>query len=142
MAQNHIPTHHVCFTAIPSQGSPPLYIAVYVDDFMYFSPDNNIERHFETTMQAQLRVDFFGTVEWFLGTYDDWSREDGHASVHLSQEAYCRQLISAHQMSNVTPADTPYLSGHAIDALPMTDMPTLEQYIVTAKYQSLVGSLL
>jgi hypothetical protein len=58
-------------------------------------------------MQAQLRVDFFGTVEWFLGTYYDWSREDRHASVHLSQEAYSRQLISARQRSNATPEDTP-----------------------------------
>jgi hypothetical protein len=36
-------------------------------------------------MQATLRVDFFGTVEWFLSTYYDWYREDRHASVHLSQ---------------------------------------------------------
>jgi hypothetical protein len=45
-------------------------------------------------------------------------------------------------MSNATPADTPYHSGHTIDEIPKTDMPTLEQDIVTAKYQSLVGSLL
>jgi hypothetical protein len=93
-------------------------------------------------MQAQLRVDFFGTIEWFLGTYYDWSREEGHASVHLSQEAYSRQLISAHQMSNANPADTPYRSGHTIDGIPKTDMPTLKQDIVTAKNQSLIGSLL
>jgi hypothetical protein len=45
-------------------------------------------------------------------------------------------------MSNATPADTPYNSGHTIDDIPKTGMPTLEQDIVTAKYQSLVGSLL
>jgi hypothetical protein len=45
-------------------------------------------------------------------------------------------------MSNATPADTPYRSGHTIDDIPKTDMPTLEQDIVTAKYQSFVGSLL
>jgi hypothetical protein len=93
-------------------------------------------------MQAQLRLDFFGTVEWFLGTYYDWSREDGHASVHLSQEVYSCQLISAHQMSNTIPTDTPYRSDHTIDNIPKTDMPTLEQDIITANYQSLAGSLL
>jgi hypothetical protein len=108
----------------------------------FFSPDDTVERHFETTMQAQLRVDFFGNVKWFLGTYYDWSREEGHASVHLSQEAYYRQLISTHQMSNATPSDTPYRSGHTIDDIPKTEMPTLEQDIITAKYQSLIGSLL
>jgi hypothetical protein len=57
----------------PITGKPPLYLAVYVDDFIYFSQDDTEERHFETTMQAQLRVDFFGTVKWFIGTYYDWS---------------------------------------------------------------------
>jgi hypothetical protein len=28
----------------------------------------SVERHVETTMQAQLCVDFFGAVEWFIGT--------------------------------------------------------------------------
>jgi hypothetical protein len=77
-------------------------------------------------MQAQLGVDLFGTVEWFIGTCYDWSREDGHASVHLSQEAYYRQLISAHQMSNATPAYIPYHSYHTIEDIPKNDMPTVE----------------
>jgi hypothetical protein len=136
------PNSPCLFYIHPIPGTPPLYLAVYVDDFIYFPTDDTVERHFETTMQLQLRVDFFGTVEWFLGKYYDWSREDRHASVHLSQEAYYRQLISAHQMSNATPADTPYHSGHTIDNIPKTDMSTLEQNIVTANYQSLVGSLL
>jgi hypothetical protein len=79
------PNSPCLFYGHPIPGKPPLYLAVYVDDVIYFSPDDTVERHFETTMQAQLRVDFFGTVEWFLGTYYDWSREDGHASVQLSQ---------------------------------------------------------
>jgi hypothetical protein len=136
------PNSPCLFYSHPIPDKPPLYLAVYVNDFIYFSPDNTIERHFETTMQAQLRVDFFGTVEWFLGNNYDWSREDRNSSVHLSQEAHSRQLIYAHQMSNATPADTPYCSGHNIDDIPKTDMPTLEQDIFTAKYQSLVGSLL
>jgi hypothetical protein len=87
------PNSPYLFYGHPIPGKPPLYLAVYVDDFIYFSPDDTVERHFETAMQAQLRVDFFGTVEWFLGTYYDWSREDGHASEHLSQEANSHQLI-------------------------------------------------
>jgi hypothetical protein len=93
-------------------------------------------------MQEQLRVDFFGTVEWFIGSYYDWSREDRHASVHLSREANYHQLISAHQMSNATPGGTPHRSNHTIDDITKTDIPTLEQDIVIAKYQSLVDSLL
>jgi hypothetical protein len=136
------PNSPCLFYGHPIPGNTPLYLEVYVDYFIYFSPDDTVEIHFETTMQAQLRVDFFRRVEWFLGTYYDWSQEDGHASVHLSQEAYSRQLISVHQMSSATPADTPYHTGHTINEIPKTDMPTLKQDIVTSKYQSLVGSLL
>jgi hypothetical protein len=89
------PNAQCLFYGHPISGNPPLYLAVYVDNSIYFSPDDTVERHFETTMQAQLRVYFFGTVEWFLGRYYYWLREDGHASAHLSQEAYFRQLISS-----------------------------------------------
>jgi hypothetical protein len=136
------PNSRCLFYGHPIPGNPQLCLAVYVDDFVYFSPDDTVERHFETTMQAQLRVDFFGTVEWFLRTYYDWSQKDRHASVHLCQEAQYHQLISAQQVSNENPADIPYHSGHTIDDIPKTDMPTPEPDIVTAKYQSLVGSLL
>jgi hypothetical protein len=81
------PNSPCLFYRHPIPGKPPLYLAVYVDDFIYFYRDDTAERHFYTTIQAQIRVDLFGTVEWFLGTYYDWSREDRHASVHLSQEA-------------------------------------------------------
>jgi hypothetical protein len=61
------PNSPCLFYGHPIPGKPPLYLplylAVYVDDFIYFSPDDTVEQHFETTMQAQLRVDFFGTVE-------------------------------------------------------------------------------
>jgi hypothetical protein len=34
----------------PIPGKPPLYLAVYVDDFIYFSPGETVERQFETKM--------------------------------------------------------------------------------------------
>jgi hypothetical protein len=65
------PNSPFLFYVHPLPGKPPLYVAVYVNDFVYFSPDESVERYFETTMQAQLRVDFFFTVEWFLDAYYD-----------------------------------------------------------------------
>jgi hypothetical protein len=95
------PNSPCLFYRHPIPGKPTLYLAVYVDNFIYFSPDESVERHFETTMQAQLRV-------YFIGAYYDWSREDGRVSVHLSQESYSHQLVLSHNMANSTPADTPY----------------------------------
>jgi hypothetical protein len=63
------PNSTCLFYSHPIPGKPTLYLAVYADDFIYLSPDESVEHHFETTMQAQLLVDFLGTVEWFLGTY-------------------------------------------------------------------------
>jgi hypothetical protein len=123
-------------------GKLPLYLAVYVDDFIYFSPDESVECQFETIMQAQPCIGFFSTVEWLRGTYYDWSREDSHISVNLSQEAYHRQLILSQSMANATPSNTPYHSGHTINDTPKTTLDTLEQDIVTVKYQSLNRSLI
>jgi hypothetical protein len=63
------PNSPCLFCGHPLQGKPPLYLAVYVKDFIYFSLGELVEHHFEITMQAQLHVDFFGTLKWFLGTY-------------------------------------------------------------------------
>jgi hypothetical protein len=122
-------------------GKPPLNLALYVDELLYLSPDESVEHHFETTMQAQLRVDYFGTFEWFLSTYYDWSREHGHLSVHISQEAYYGQLILSHNMVNATPANTPYRYRHTIDDIPKTTFHNLEQDKITPNSQSLVESL-
>jgi hypothetical protein len=62
-------------------------------------------------------------------------KKDGHVSVYMSQESYSRQLISSHNMANVTPVNTPYRSGHTIDDIPKTTLDKLEQDIITAKYQ-------
>jgi hypothetical protein len=129
-------------TSNSRQTTPLSNSTLYVDEFIYFSPDESVERHFKTIMQTQLRVDLFGTFEWFLGTYYDRYQDYGHASVHLSQEAYSHQLISSHNTANATPADTPYRSGHTIENIPKTTLDNLEQYIITAKYQFLFGYLL
>jgi hypothetical protein len=50
--------------------------------------------------------------------HTNWSREDDHAPVHLSQQEYSRQLIPPHNMANATPANTPYRAGHTIDEIP------------------------
>jgi hypothetical protein len=60
----------------------------------------------------------------------------------MSQESYYRELILSHNMANATPVDTPYRSGHTIDDIPKTKLDNMEQYIINAKYQSLVRSLL
>ena len=64
----------------------PIYLGLYVDDFVYFSTDKSIEHKFEAALANELDVDFMGTVEWFLGIQFTWRRfDDGNISVHLNQ---------------------------------------------------------
>ena len=73
--------HDPClFQGVPSSpDSPaatndkPLHLGLYVDDFIYFSEDSAIEKRFERLLAAKLKVEFMGTVNWFLGTHFEWS---------------------------------------------------------------------
>jgi hypothetical protein len=62
------------YHSIPCQH--PLYLPIYDDDFVYFSLWDEVKRHFETTVQSQLRVGFFGTVESYISIYFE-SHRDG-----------------------------------------------------------------
>jgi hypothetical protein len=50
----------------------PLTIGLYVDDFVYFSVDPEVERRFEQLLSSLITVNFMGTVDWFLGTRFQW----------------------------------------------------------------------
>jgi hypothetical protein len=54
----------------------PLTLGLYVNDFIYFSEDPNIEQLFESLLSLLITVDFMGTVEWFLGTHFRWNKSD------------------------------------------------------------------
>ena len=55
-------------TAITSP-SAPIYVGVYVDDFLYFLDDPAVEHEFERLFQEEVKTDFMGQVDWFLGTH-------------------------------------------------------------------------
>ena len=137
--------HDPClFFGTPIPGSPPIYVGIYVDDFAYFSVSHDIEQWFEAAVAAQFRVEFLGPLTWFLGIYFDWTVfPDGHLQVHLSQEAFLRQLLDKFDMADCRPAPTPYRSGLVIDRI-ITDgadlSPTAQAHTITL-YQSLIGGL-
>ena len=45
-------------------GCPPLYLGIYVDDFVYFSTNPSVEKEFENKVQQLTNVDFMGTVNF------------------------------------------------------------------------------
>ena len=88
----------------------PLHLGLYMDDFVYFSEDPEVERRFKRLLGAKLKVKLMGIVNWFLGTNFEWSHhQDGSLSAHLSQEAYAQSIVETHCLANINfnPSATP-----------------------------------
>jgi len=130
-------------TILPNK--PPIYLGLYVDDFVYFSEDKDVEAHFEKTLQSKTNVDFMGQVTHFLGIRFQWrTTPDDHIHVHLSQEAFAQNLVAQaglHTLSATT-NPSPYRSGCPVDSLPRQHLPPEERSKLETKLRSYVGSLL
>ena len=128
-----------------SPTSSPLTLGLYVDDFVYFSNDPEVEAKFERLLKQFSTVDFMGTVEWFLGTHFQWLVSPDVVKVHLSQTGFASHLIEENDvhLRNITPDATPYRSGLLIDACPESDEDETSPTFIAQiqKYQSIVGSI-
>jgi hypothetical protein len=103
--------------------STPLTLGIYVDDFVYFSEDPQVECQFEQLLANLVTVKFMGTVDWFLGTHFQWLSFADIVSIHMSQTGFAAHLVEDNNvhMANITPNATPYCSGLPIDAIPKSD---------------------
>ena len=50
------------FAGIIVKGQPPLYVGLYVDDFMYFSESPTVEKAFENKFSNELKVTWEGDI--------------------------------------------------------------------------------
>ncbi len=74
-------------TIIP--GYPPIYVGIYVDDIIYFSTNDEVEKQFEILLSSLGNVDFMGQVSHFLGIEFTWkSHPNGDLSVSLTQQSF------------------------------------------------------
>jgi len=122
-----------------------LYVGLYVDDFIYFSTDPNVEKAFEEKLSKLTTVDFLGQATHFLGIRFQWRCTKGRVQAHLSQEAFADNLIQSaglHQES-VSANITPYRSGCPVDSLPYKNNNTPRQQAkLESELRHYVGSLL
>ena len=124
----------------------PLTIGLYVDDFVYFSESDEVERLFEKILSDQITVEFMGTVEWFLGIHFAWKQySDGHLGVHMNQAGYAANLVERFDYHHRLPSPiaTPYRAGFPVDAVPPStrDADDRTQRERKARYMSLIGSI-
>jgi hypothetical protein len=77
-------------------GHPPLYLAIYVDNIIYFLADTLVEQKFQEEFASPVKVDFMGEVDYYLGTHylNCWHcNPNGHITCPLSQEGYYANMF-------------------------------------------------
>jgi hypothetical protein len=126
------------------EGEPPIYVGIYVDDIIYFSSSDAVERQFESLLSTIGSVNFMGQVSHFLGIEFTWEHhKDGHLTVSLTQQSFAEDLIESLGFSSASTSTflTPYRSGLSIDSIPHEPMSSNDRDTLRLNYQSLVGSL-
>jgi hypothetical protein len=93
-----------------SPSSRPLLLGLYVDDFVYFLEDPAVKAFFEHLLREQIKVDFMGLVEWFLGIHFSWKITKSAVDVHMNQSSFAANLVKqfCRDEWDPTPDATPY----------------------------------
>ncbi len=125
------------------EGEPPVYVGIYVDDFIYFSSSEKVEKEFEKRFGATIPMEFNGDITYFLGINFKCQRHpDNHVSIFLSQQAFIENLATSAGLNGpgVNSVNTPYRSGLPVDKIPIVDLPENEQHVITQQLRHYVGS--
>ena len=113
-----------------------------MDNFIYYSNLDEVEQWFEKNLQLNIKVDFMGDVQWFLGQQYEWMKDqDGKLSCHIPQQAFVEGMLQKFQLQYLKPTDTPYVSGYKIDRIKQMPVDPRVEKEFTQKYQSLIGYL-
>ncbi len=112
------------------EGGPPIYVGIYVDNIIYFSSSDEVERYFESRLSEIGDVDFMVKVSHFLGIEFTWNElPDGHLSVSLTQQSFIESLLDSLNISieGISTYSSPYRSGVHIDSILHEDMTSSER---------------
>jgi len=96
MGLKNYPNSPCIFVGSLIPGQAPIYVGIYVDDIIYFSPSDEVEKTFETLLSTIGDVDFMGQVSHFLGIEFAWKHlPEGHFSVSLTQQSFLDTLLTS-----------------------------------------------
>jgi hypothetical protein len=105
-------------------------MGIYVDDIIYFSSSDEVEKHFESLLSGIGNVDFMGQVSHFLGIEFAWKYlPNGHLTVSLTQQSFIESLLESLNITieNTSTYSSPYKSGQHIDSIPSLPMSSKDQ---------------
>ena len=132
------------FTGHLIPGEPPLYLGLFVDDFIYFSSSPKVESKFEHLFSQKYTVEFNSKVKHFLGIkFTNVKHSDGHVDIYMNQPKDISDLIKKAGLDKpqTLTSPTPYRSGYPVDSIPDVDMTTEERDKLNKTLQELVGSM-
>ncbi len=129
-----------------SASSVPSSLGLYVDDFVYFSEDPEVESLFERLLWERVKVDFMGLVEWFLGIHFSWRMTSSRVNVHLNQTGFATNLVEqfCRDSWDATLMATPFLivPGFLLTLLLLQPMlMILPHNFVGRRHIRLIGSI-
>ena len=139
-----LPNTPCIFTGSLIPGEPPIYLGLYVDDFIYFSESDQVEALFEREFSKAFKVAFEPQISHFLGVkFTNVIHDDGNVEIYMTQQADVIALVKKVGLDKTDSltAKTPYRSGYPVDTIPHKDMPLSERHKLNKKLQELVGSL-
>ena len=137
------PTSPCLFSGVLIPGHPPLYLGLYVDDFIYFSESTIVEEAFKARFSKLISIEWNGEVDYFLGVSFDCKRhEDSHVTITMHQQAFADHLLKIANLDTdtINPSTTPYRHGYAVDSIPKLP-PSPNQKKLTHYMQTLIGRL-
>jgi hypothetical protein len=126
------------------EGEPPIYLGLYVDDFIYFSSSQKVEQQFEKDFGNKIDMEFNGPVTYFLGIKFTTKKDaNGNVTIQLSQEAFVDSLVQSAGLdgNGVTEPRTLYQIGYPVDKIKEESYEESTQVKMTHLYRVLIGSL-
>ena len=131
------------FTGTIIDGEPPIYLGLFVDDFVYFSDSDSVEAAFEKGFASHFTTDFQGDITQFLGINFTCVKEENDLTIYMNQPNDARELIAKAGLAGIytNSTKTPYRSGHPVDSVPDIDMAPHDREPLNKILQEYVGSL-
>ena len=119
-------------------------IGLYVGDFCYFSPSDEIEIKFKYLLVKKYSVSYEDKLDWFLGMTFEWKETADDLVCLCHQEAFVLDMVDQYYLAdyNKSPRTSPFKCGLPIDTT-MEDcsLSTMDQKDTTKRHQQIMGNL-
>ena len=101
----------------------PIYVGLYVDDFVYFSAGKLVKTEFEWRIKEDQKklADFEGEPKIFLGMKCQQVADNESLTIHMLQESTISMLVEELGLEDANSVHPPYISGCPVDKIMSVD---------------------